>query len=106
MSRLANVVNVFAIRQVKQGTETTEYLIGFTLHSFQSGMDPAEKFWGGEVAQSAAKGAMAGVRGRSPENFWGFSRAIDVDGCFHQTETFKHELTPWTLDRTIIRYDR
>ena len=23
----------------------------------------------------------------------------------HQTETFKHELTPWTLDRTIIRYD-
>ena len=46
-------------------------------------MDPAEKFWGGEVARSAAEGAMAGVRGRSPENFWGFSRAIDVDGCFH-----------------------
>ena len=23
----------------------------------------------------------------------------------HQTKTFKHELTSWTLDRTIIRYD-
>ena len=33
---------------------------------FNAGMDPAEKFWGGEVARSAAEGAMAGVRGRSP----------------------------------------
>ena len=36
-------------------------------------MDPAEKFWGGEVARSAAEGATA----------WVFSRAIYVDGCFH-----------------------
>ena len=28
--RLANVVNVLAIRQVKQGTETTRFRIGFT----------------------------------------------------------------------------
>ena len=31
--RLAKVVNVLAIRQVKQGTETTGFRIGFTLHS-------------------------------------------------------------------------
>ena len=31
MPRLAKVVNILAIRQVKQGTETT----GFTLHSCQ-----------------------------------------------------------------------
>ena len=24
-----------------------------------------------------------GFGGAAPENFWGFSRAIDVDGCFH-----------------------
>ena len=30
MPRLANVVNVLAIRQVKQGTETTGFRIGFT----------------------------------------------------------------------------
>ena len=29
----ANVVNVLAIRQVKQGTETTRFRTGFTLHS-------------------------------------------------------------------------
>ena len=29
------VVNVLAIRQVKQGTETTRFRIGFTLHSCQ-----------------------------------------------------------------------
>ena len=29
------VVNVLAIRQVKQGTETTGFRIGFTLHSCQ-----------------------------------------------------------------------
>ena len=33
--RLAKVVNVFAIRQVKQGTGTTRFRIGFTLHSCQ-----------------------------------------------------------------------
>ena len=33
--RLAKVVNVLAIRQVKQGTETTGFRIGFTLHSGQ-----------------------------------------------------------------------
>ena len=35
--RLANVVNVLAIRSVKlkQGTETTKFRIGFTLHSCQ-----------------------------------------------------------------------
>ena len=31
--RLAKVVNVLAIRQVKQGTEPTGFRIGFTLHS-------------------------------------------------------------------------
>ena len=35
MPRLAKVVNVLAIRQVKQGTETTEFHIDFTLHSCQ-----------------------------------------------------------------------
>ena len=35
MPRLAKVVNVLAIRQVKQGTETTGFRIGFTLHSCQ-----------------------------------------------------------------------
>ena len=30
--RLAKVVNVLAIRHVKQGTETTRFRIGFTLH--------------------------------------------------------------------------
>ena len=34
MPRLAKVVNVLAIRQVKQGTETG-FRIGFTLHSCQ-----------------------------------------------------------------------
>ena len=34
--RLAKVVNVLAIRQFKQGTETTRSRIGFTLHSCQS----------------------------------------------------------------------
>ena len=29
------LVNVLAIRQVKQGTETTGFRIGFTLHSFE-----------------------------------------------------------------------
>ena len=33
--RLAKVVNVLAIRQVKQGTETTGFRIGFALHSCQ-----------------------------------------------------------------------
>ena len=33
--RLAKVVNVLAIRQVKQETETTGFRIGFTLHSCQ-----------------------------------------------------------------------
>ena len=33
--RLAKVVNVLAIRQVNQGTETTGFRIGFTLHSCQ-----------------------------------------------------------------------
>ena len=33
--RLAKVVNVLAIWQVKQGTETTRFRIGFTLHSCQ-----------------------------------------------------------------------
>ena len=33
--RLPKVVNVLAIRQVKQGTETTGFRIGFTLHSCQ-----------------------------------------------------------------------
>ena len=36
MPRLAKVVNVLAIiRQVKQGTETTGFRIGFTMHSCQ-----------------------------------------------------------------------
>ena len=35
MPRLAKVVNVLAIRQVKQVTETTGFRIGFTLHSCQ-----------------------------------------------------------------------
>ena len=33
--RLAKVVNFLAIRQVKQGTETNTFRIGFTLHSCQ-----------------------------------------------------------------------
>ena len=33
--RLAKVVNVLAIRQVKEGTETTGFRIGLTLHSCQ-----------------------------------------------------------------------
>ena len=33
--RLAKVVNVLAVRQVKQGTETTRLRIGFTLQSCQ-----------------------------------------------------------------------
>ena len=32
MPRLAKVVNVLAIPQVKQGTETTRFRIGFTLN--------------------------------------------------------------------------
>ena len=32
VSRLAKVVNFLALRQVKQGTETTMFRIGFTLH--------------------------------------------------------------------------
>ena len=35
MPRLAKVMNVLAIRQVKQGAETTRFHIGFTLHSCQ-----------------------------------------------------------------------
>ena len=35
MPRLAEVVNVLAKRQVKQGTETTRIHIGFTLHLCQ-----------------------------------------------------------------------
>ena len=35
MPRLAKVVNVLVIRLVKQGTETTGFRIGFTLHSCQ-----------------------------------------------------------------------
>ena len=35
MPRLAKVVNVLAIRQVKQGTETARFRIGFALHSCQ-----------------------------------------------------------------------
>ena len=35
MTRLAKVVNVLALRQVKQGNETTGFCIGFTLHSCQ-----------------------------------------------------------------------
>ena len=35
MPRLAKVVNVLAIQLVKQGTETTGFCIGFTLHSCQ-----------------------------------------------------------------------
>ena len=35
MPRLAGVVGVLAVRQVKQGTETTGFRIGFTLHSCQ-----------------------------------------------------------------------
>ena len=30
---------------------------------------------------------------------------VSTRSPLHQTETFKHELSPWTLDRTIIRYD-
>ena len=33
--RMAKVVNVLSIRLVKQGTETTGFRIGFTLHSCQ-----------------------------------------------------------------------
>ena len=33
MPRLAKVVNVLAMRQLKQGTGTTAFRIGFTLHS-------------------------------------------------------------------------
>ena len=33
--RLAKVADVLAIRQVKHGTETTRFRIGFTLHSYQ-----------------------------------------------------------------------
>ena len=33
--RMAKVVNVLAILQLKQGTETTGLRIGFTLHSCQ-----------------------------------------------------------------------
>ena len=35
MPRLVEVVNVLAIRQVEQGTETTGVRIGFILHSCQ-----------------------------------------------------------------------
>ena len=35
MPRMAKVVNVLAIRQIKQGTEITGFRIGFTLHSCQ-----------------------------------------------------------------------
>ena len=35
MPRLAKVVNVLAIREIKPGTETTRFRIGFTLHSCQ-----------------------------------------------------------------------
>ena len=35
MPCLAKVVNVLAIQQVKQGTVTTGFCIGFTLHSSQ-----------------------------------------------------------------------
>ena len=35
MPRLAKVVNVLAIRQVKQGTKLLRFRIGFTLHSCQ-----------------------------------------------------------------------
>ena len=35
MPRLAKVVNVLAIRQVKHGTETARFRIGFTLHACQ-----------------------------------------------------------------------
>ena len=35
MPRLAKVVNVLAIRKVKQGTETARFRIGSTLHSCQ-----------------------------------------------------------------------
>ena len=37
-----------------------------------TGMDPAEKFWGGEVARRPAEEATFGVRGRSPRKFLGF----------------------------------
>ena len=35
MPRPAKVVNILAIRQVKQGTKTTGFRIDFTLHSCQ-----------------------------------------------------------------------
>ena len=35
MPRLAKVVNVLAIRQVRQGTETTGFRVGFSLRSCQ-----------------------------------------------------------------------
>ena len=35
MPRLAKVINVLAVRQVKQGTETTKFRIRLTLHSCQ-----------------------------------------------------------------------
>ena len=62
------------------------YGIILKLGRHKPGMDPAEKFWGGEVARSAAEGAMAIGRGsgaQPPKIFGVFSRAIDVDGCFH-----------------------
>ena len=36
--RLSKVVNVLAIRQVKQGTETTGVRIGFTLHYMKNSL--------------------------------------------------------------------
>ena len=35
VSRLAKVLNVLAKQQVKQGTETIRFRLGFTLHSCQ-----------------------------------------------------------------------
>ena len=35
MPRLAKVVNVLAVRRVKQGTETTGFRMGFALRSCQ-----------------------------------------------------------------------
>ena len=44
MPRLAKVVNVLAIRQVKQGTETTVFRIGFTRILFRISNKLSSKF--------------------------------------------------------------
>ena len=69
LTRLAKVVNVFAIRQVKQGTRTTRSRIGFTLHSCQ-------------YDSSWLKSVLPGEDGRAPEISM-FARVIAICAKFY-----------------------